>query len=144
MNRTKLNELHEHIGEKVTVAGWIDTRRDHGKVTFLDLRDATGYLQMVSKEGQDVHKTVSDLRPEWVVSVTGEVTERPENMVNEDDDNGDLEFQVESVEVLNEAETPPIDVYDDGYEIDEETRMKYRYLGLRRPRLQKTSNCAMR
>lgn len=85
----------------------------------------------------DLYKEHDDLRPEWVVAVTGKVKERPGNMVNEDEANGDLELEVSAIEVLNEAETPPFDIYEDGYDIDEETRLKYRYLDLRRPRLQK-------
>ena len=135
--RTKLKDLHDHIDEEVTLMGWVDTRRDHGSVTFIDLREASGYVQMISKEGGGAHETVKTLRSEWVIQVTGEVTERPESMVNEDEPNGDLEVQISDVSVLNEAETPPFDIYDDGYEINEETRLKYRYLDLRRPRLHK-------
>jgi len=135
MQRTKISDLHDSVGKEVTIKGWVDSRRDHGKLAFFDIRDGWGKIQTVVKG--DVYQENDNLRPEWVVAVTGEVKERPENMITEGDANGDLEMLVTSIEVLNQAETPPFDIYEDGYEIDEETRMKYRYLDLRRPRLQK-------
>jgi len=135
MQRTKINDLHDNIGKEVVIKGWVDSRRDHGKLAFFDIRDGWAKIQTVVKG--EVYTEHEDLRPEWVVAVTGEVKERPENMVSEDEENGDLELLVTSIDVLNEAETPPFDIYEDGYDIDEDTRMKYRYLDLRRPRLQK-------
>lgn len=135
MKRTKINDLHDVVGEEVTIKGWVDSRRDHGKLAFFDIRDGFGVVQTVVKG--DLYEQHDDLRAEWVVAVTGEVQERPENMVSEDEANGDLEMAVTEIEVLNEAETPPFDIYDDGYEVDEETRLEHRYLDLRRPRLQK-------
>lgn len=142
MQRTRTHELHDQVGETVTLAGWVDTRRDHGKVTFIDLRDRWGKIQMVSKEGGGAHDIVDDLRPEWVIRVTGEVTERPESMVNEDEANGDLEFQIESVEVLNESKTPPFELNEDTRDVDEALRLQHRYLDLRTKRLQ--HNMALR
>jgi aspartyl-tRNA synthetase len=135
MQRTKIKDLHDFIGEEVTIKGWVDSRRDHGKLAFFDIRDGFGVVQTVVKG--DLYEAHDDLRAEWVVAVTGEVKERPENMISSDEANGDLEMLVTEIEVLNKAETPPFDIYGDGYEIDEDTRMKYRYLDLRRPRLQK-------
>lgn len=135
MERTKTNNLSDHTGKTVEIRGWVDTRRDHGKLTFFDIRDASGYVQAVAKG--DVYEETEDWRPEWVVKVIGQVNKRPDNMVNEDEANGDIELNIETVEVLNKANTPPFDIYENGYEIDEETRLKYRYLDLRRPRLQK-------
>ncbi|MEX2514904.1 MAG: amino acid--tRNA ligase-related protein [Candidatus Paceibacterota bacterium] len=135
MQRTKISDLHEHIGKEVTIKGWVDSRRDHGKLAFFDIRDGWGKIQTVVKG--EVYGENENLRPEWVVAVTGEVKERPEKMITEDEANGDLEMLVTGIDVLNQAETPPFDIYEDGYEIDEDTRMKYRYLDLRRPRLQK-------
>ncbi|MEX2369264.1 MAG: amino acid--tRNA ligase-related protein [Candidatus Paceibacterota bacterium] len=135
MQRTKINDLHDAVGKEVTIKGWVDSRRDHGKLAFFDIRDGWGRIQTVVKG--EVYQENDNLRPEWVVAVTGEVKQRPENMVTNDEANGDLELLVTGIEVLNQAETPPFDIYEDGYEIDEETRMKYRYLDLRRPRLQK-------
>ena len=133
MQRTKINDLHNHIGEEVEVRGWVDSRRDHGKLAFFDIRDGFGYVQTVVKG--DLYEKHDDLRAEWVVAVKAQVNERPENMVNEDEENGDLELLATEITVLNEAETPPFDIYEDGYEIDEDTRLKYRYMDLRRPRL---------
>jgi|AntDeeMinimDraft_6_1070357.scaffolds.fasta_scaffold00004_31 aspartyl-tRNA synthetase len=134
MQRTKINDLHDHIGEEVVIKGWVDSRRDHGKLAFFDIRDGWAKIQTVVKG--EVYTKNEELRPEWVVGITGEVKERPENMVTEDEENGDLELLVTRIEVLNKAETPPFDIYGEGYDIDEDTRMKYRYLDLRRPRLQ--------
>lgn len=135
-NRTLIKNLKNEIGEEVTITGWIDTRRDHGKLIFLDLRDATDRVQMVVGPGS-VHDTADKLRPEWVIEVIGQVNKRPDKMVNPEIANGDIEIAVQEIKILNQAETPPFDLHTDGYEIDEEVRLKYRYLDLRRPRLQK-------
>jgi aspartyl-tRNA synthetase len=135
-NRIHTEDLHDHIGEEVTLAGWIHNTRDHGKVTFVDLRDTTGIVQLVSKaEDNDAHETVDDLRREWVVKITGEINERPDSMVNEDEKLGDLEVVITNVEVLNESKTPPFDITDDTTDINEETRLEYRYLDLRNQRM---------
>lgn len=137
-NRTYLRDLKDHAGEEVTLAGFIDSRRDHGKLIFLDLRDMTGFVQMVALPNHEaVHKVAETLRSEWVVKITGKVNERPEKMVNADQVNGHVEIEILDIEVLGEAETPPFDVTSDGREIGEENRLKYRYLDLRRPRMQK-------
>ncbi|MFA6338898.1 MAG: aspartate--tRNA ligase [Candidatus Paceibacterota bacterium] len=136
-NRVYIKNLKEHAGEEVTVAGWVDVRRDHGKLIFIDLRDMSGKVQMVVLPShEEAHKLGDTVRPEWVIGVTGKVNKRPERMINKNEPNGDVELEVLSIEVLNEAETPPIDPTSDGNEIGEEHRLKYRYLDLRRPRLQ--------
>lgn len=114
------------------VCGWVDTRRDHGKLIFIDLRDRTGKIQIVCGTG-----AAEKLRSEWVVSIEGEIKKRPENMINANVELGDLEVSAEKIEILNEAKTPAFDLATDGYEVNEEVRLKYRYLDLRRPRLQK-------
>ena len=113
------------------IYGWVDARRDHGKLIFIDLRDSTGKIQIVA--GSEADK----LRSEWVISVEGEVKKRPDNMVNPNVELGDLEISADKIEVLSESKTPPFDIGTDGYDVNEETRLKYRYLDLRRPRLQK-------
>lgn len=137
MERTYIKDLKEHIGKEVTIAGWVDVRRDQGKMVFLDLRDMSGKVQAVVLpnhiEALDVAQRV---RSEWVVSVYAQVNKRPERNIKEGVLNGDIELEVLGIEVLNEANTPPMDVTSDGHEIGEETRLKYRYLDLRRPRLQ--------
>jgi len=137
MERTLIKNLKENIGKEVVVKGWIDVRRDHGKLIFLDIRDFSGFIQAVSTPKTPDHEIAETLRPEWVVEVTGMVKERPENMVNKEQPNGAIELSISEIKVLNEAETPPIDVSSSGLDIGEESRLKYRYLDLRRSRMQK-------
>lgn len=129
-NRIYLKDLHEQIGREVKVAGWVDVRRDHGKIVFLDLRDATGKLQTVS---QSALKDLERVRPEWVVSMIGVINKRPEKLKNEAEPNGDIELQVSQIEVLSEAETPPIPIVQTGYEDEAQAplRLDYRWLDLR-------------
>jgi aspartyl-tRNA synthetase len=135
--RTLIKDLGGHIGEEVLLLGWVDIRRDHGKLIFIDMRDATGKVQMVALPmHKEAHAAANILRPEWVVEIKGKVNARPEKMVKAEEQNGSLEIEVLSIVVLNEAVTPPFDVRGDGREIGEETRLTYRYLDLRRPRLQ--------
>ncbi len=137
MERTLIREIPEHIGETVKLYGWIDVRRDHGKLIFLDLRDRSGKVQMVAlPHHPEAHESAQALRSEWVVEITGQVNPRPEKLVNANQPNGAVEIEVLSVVVLNESETPPFDVQSDGKEINEEIRLTYRYLDLRRERMQ--------
>ena len=125
----------EHAGETVTVAGWVDTRRDHGGVAFLDLRDRSGILQVVADpESSDALEAAHRVRTEWVVKVTGTVRARPDGMRNDRLDTGDVELAATSIEVLSEAQTPPFPVEDD-VEVAEERRLFHRYVDLRRPKM---------
>jgi aspartyl-tRNA synthetase len=125
----------DHVGETVTVAGWVDTRRDHGGVAFLDLRDRTGLLQVVADpEQSDALEAAHRVRSEWVLRVTGTVRARPEGMVNDKLATGAVELAATSIEVLSVAETPPFPVEDD-LEVSEELRLVHRYVDLRRPRM---------
>lgn len=135
MERTKINNLSDHTGKTVEIYGWINSRRDHGKLAFFDIRDASGYIQTVAKG--DIYEETEDWRPEWVVKVAGKVEKRPDNMANEDEENGNIELSIEKVEVLNQANTPPFAVNDDTAEVDEKKRMAHRYLDLRSQRMQK-------
>lgn len=136
-SRIRIEKLKDSIGETITIAGWIDIRRDHGKLIFIDMRDATGKVQAVALPNHvEAHEAADTLRPEWVVEISGKVNARPEKMVKKDELNGMLEVEIISIKVLNKSETPPIDVRGDGRDIGEEVRLKYRYLDLRRPRLQ--------
>lgn len=138
MERTYIKDLKNHIGKEVAVKGWIDVRRDQGKMVFLDIRDMSGKVQSVVLPNHTEALLVAQmLRPEWVVSVSAQVNKRPEKNVKAGILNGDIELEVLAIEVLSKAETPPMDVTSDGHEIGEETRLKYRYLDLRRPRLQR-------
>ncbi len=134
--RTYVNEAPKKVGETLTFMGWVDSRRDHGKVTFIDLRDMTGTVQaVVTPEipGADT------LRSECAVEIVGLVKARPEKLVNDKmpDGLGAIELEVIEAKLLGAAEVLPIAVTTDGTEIGEEARMKYRYLDLRRPRLQR-------
>ncbi|MDQ1695049.1 MAG: aspartyl-tRNA synthetase [Frankiaceae bacterium] len=121
----------DDVGATVVLTGWVATRRDHGGVTFLDLRDASGVVQVVSRDLPDVHA----LRNEWCIKVTGEVGARKEGNENPDLSTGHIEVVATAVEVLSESETPPFPIHgsepiDSG--VDETTRWRYRYLDLRR------------
>src|SRR3989338_2043158 len=136
MQRTQILQTKDMVGETVELFGWVATRRDHGKIIFIDLRDRSGIAQVVFVPQQgDMYATAEKLRPEWVVRIKGLVKARPEKMVNADIPTGKVEIEPQELEVLNEALTPPFALDTDGYEIGEENRMKYRYLDLRRPRL---------
>jgi len=137
-NRTMIGELKDKVGQTVTVAGWVDGRRDHGKLIFLDLRDASGKVQAVAiPANAAAHTSANLVRPEWVISATGLVQSRPEKLINPNEPNGAIELVLTKIEVLNEATTPAFDLSTDGREVGEEARLKYRYLDLRRGRLQK-------
>lgn len=138
MERIYIGDLKSHIGEEVTIQGWVNVRRDHGKLVFIDLRDMSGTVQMVAlPNNAEAHAQAQLVRSEWVLTVKGKVNARPERMVNKDEVNGSIEIEALGIEVLNKSETLPFDVTTDGTEIGEEVRLKYRYLDLRRPRMQK-------
>jgi aspartyl-tRNA synthetase len=120
------------IGERVTVAGWVQRRRDHGGIAFLDLRDASGLIQVVADPTQ--HDNVAELRMEYCISVTGEVRARPEGTENPELATGAVEIGAEEIVVLAPADTLPF-MIDDRVEVDERARLRYRYLDLRRPRM---------
>jgi len=136
--RTWTEELSKHINKEVTIAGWVHVRRDHGKLIFIDLRDQTGKVQVVfnPRVSAETHTTAESLRSEWVISVTGIVKERPEKMINADEQNGHIEFEAHELVVISEAQTPPFEVTEDTGHIEEEKRLKYRYLDLRTKRMQ--------
>jgi aspartyl-tRNA synthetase len=138
MERTFVSKTPELVGQKVTVKGWVHARRDHGKLIFIDLRDHTGLLQIVFWGGGDeeLFKKADGLRSEFVVSVTGTVQKRNENQINKDLATGEVELGVETLEILAESETPPIEVASEA-DAGEEVRLKYRYLDLRRDRMQR-------
>lgn len=120
-------------GEKVTVAGWVAKRRDHGGIIFVDLRDLSGVIQCrFNPEAGESFVTAEQIRPEWVMKIEGFVSKRPDGTENPAMDTGDVEIQVTSVEVLNTSQTPPFEV-EPGIDTDETTRMRYRYIDVRRP-----------
>lgn len=127
--KSVISQVKNLVGKVITIEGWVDSKRDHGKITFVDLRDRTGILQCVG------FQMMSELTPESVVLMTGLVKERPNKMANLDLPLGSVEFEVQSYKVLNLSAELPIPVDGEGYDIAEEIRLKYRYLDLRRPRM---------
>ena len=130
--RTSIADITAKVGESVTLMGWVHARRDHGKLVFIDLRDRSGLCQAVF--GPNI-PGASELRLEYVIKITGEVKKRPPSMVNDKIPMGQFEIGVTELEILNRAGEMPIPVDGDGYDINEERRLKYRYLDLRRERL---------
>ena len=124
----------EHIGTEVTLAGWVHRRRDHGGLVFIDVRDRSGLVQCVFDPDASgaAFATAERVRTEWVVKLTGTVRSRPEGTVNPNLVTGEVEVIIASAEVLNESVTPPFEI-DAGIETDEITRLKYRYVDIRRP-----------
>jgi len=138
INRTYIADLSGHIGEKVTINAWVDVRRDQGKMIFFDFRDMTGKAQGVILSGnKEALETGSQVRSEWVLEVRGKVNKRPDKNIQADKQNGDIELEILEIKVLNEAETPPFDLGTAGLDVNEEVRMKYKYVDLRRERMQK-------
>ena len=129
MERTLAKETVEKVGKKVLLKGWVASIRDHGKISFLDLRDRSGMVQCV---GQNVRKVTT----ESVVEIAGQVAKRPEKLVNENLETGKVEIQIEELKVITLCQNElPLPIDTDGYEVDEKIRNKYRYLDLRRSRM---------
>lgn len=128
MKRTLIKDTPQHIGEKVIVKGWVDKYRSHGKLVFLDLRDATGIIQIVSSI--DIK-----LAEEYVVEIKGKINKRPDNAIKKEMITGTIEMEALDIKVLSECKPLPIPINDDGYDIKEEKRLQYRYLDLRRQRM---------
>jgi aspartyl-tRNA synthetase len=135
MERTLTKDTVNKVGEKIKLSGWVNSVRDHGKITFIDLRDRSGIVQCIGSK-------LPKVTPESVVELIGKVTERPKDLINPDLLTGTVEVQIESFKVLNLAKDLPIPLEGDGYDIKEDLRLKYRYLDLRRPRL--TNNLHLR
>ena len=126
------------ISKEVVLCGWVSSRRDHGEIIFMDLRDKHGFTQIVfdPERNNESHKKAHDLRSEYCIKINGDVAPRPEGTVNPKLITGEIEVNVKSVEILSKSETPPFEIKDD-VDVAEETRLKYRYLDLRRPIMQK-------
>lgn len=137
MERTLIGDLGQHVGETVSISGWVDVRRDQGKLVFFDFRDMTGMVQGVVLPKSEAMESAKEVRNEYVVRVEGIVNKRPEKNVQADKLNGDIELEIKAVEVLNASEAMPFDITGDTSGIDEGVRAKYRYLDLRSPRMQK-------
>lgn len=134
--RVVAKELTSYIGKEVTVKGWVNSRRDHGGLIFIDSRDHTGIIQLVIQPDEaEAFKVAEQLRDEFVVSATGVVRERADELKNPNIETGGIEVAVSAVEILNRSQPLPIQVNGE-QTVGEETRLRYRYLDLRRPKMQ--------
>src|SRR5215472_1212408 len=126
-------------GRHVVLMGWVHRRRDHGGVIFVDLRDRDGITQVVFHEDVDasVHQRAEEIRPEYVIAVEGKVSPRGNGAVNPNLPTGEIELVASKVWILNESRTPPFPM-EDQVDVAEDTRLKFRYVDLRRPRMQRT------
>lgn len=135
--RTYIKDAPSKIGQKIKLYGWVHIRRDHGKLIFIDLRDATGIIQAVFiPSNKEAHEIASTLRSEWVVEFEGQINERPEKLKNPNIATGGVEMLAEKIVILNESKTPPFEIAVES-EVSEEARLKYRYLDLRREKMKK-------
>jgi aspartyl-tRNA synthetase len=129
MERTLIKDTPLKIDQEIRLCGFVSSWRDHGKIVFLDLRDKTGFIQVVGD------KAIGDIRSEHVVEIIGKVKKRPEKMINPKIVTGEIEIEIKELKILSIAKELPFPVDTDGLDIDEETRLKYRYLDIRRPRM---------
>ncbi len=137
MRRTMITELGDKKGEEVTIKGWVDVRRDQGKMVFFDFRDMSGKVQGVVLPNSAAIETAKNVREEFVVAVQGKVNERPEKNKQADKQNGDIELEILNIDILNTSDPMPYDIHTDTRNINEDVRLKHRYIDLRNERLQK-------
>lgn len=131
-----INQINDKTGKRIGLYGWVHSRRDHGKIIFVDLRDRSGIVQIVfSPENQEIYKIADSLKPEDIIFVSGLVVKRPKGMENPNLITGEVEVMAERVEILSFSKPLPFPIDSLGYEINEEIRLKYRYLDLKRERL---------
>lgn len=136
MKRTHAIEAPDAVGQQISVSGWVHSRRDHGGLIFIDVRDHTGVVQLViNPETPEAFARAEELRDEFVIRATGMVREREGSLKNDKIPTGGIEIAVESIDILNRAETLPIQPFAE-QQANEELRLKYRYLDLRRPKMQ--------
>lgn len=135
--RILTSELKNFLGQTVTVSGWVNSRRDHGGLIFIDLRDHQGIIQLVvTPENTEAFKLAESVRDEFVLTATGTMREREESLKNPNIATGDIELVVSELTILNKCAPLPVNTHDDGEKSSEEMRLKYRYLDLRRPSMQ--------
>src|SRR3989304_3118915 len=129
MKKLFVEQTIDKIGQEVELYGWVDSKRDHKKIVFIDLRDRTGIVQVVGDE------KLKGFNSEDVIYTKGLVKKRPEKLINPKLKTGKIEIEAKEFKVISKAKPLPLPVNSEGYEIDEEIRLKYRYLDLRRPRM---------
>ena len=123
------------LEQKVSLCGWVNRRRDHGGVIFIDLRDREGLAQVVyDPDREDAFALADTVRNEFVIKITGRVRNRPEGTINPDLPSGEVEVLGHSIEILNKAKTPPFQLDDEN--VGDDHRLKYRYIDIRRPEMQ--------
>ncbi|MBQ6375556.1 aspartate--tRNA ligase [Candidatus Saccharibacteria bacterium] len=138
MERVFTDKLNDFLGKEVMVEGWVNSRRDHGGLIFIDLRDNRGLIQLVvTPETKEAFALAESVRDEFVLSATGKLRERDPELVNPNIETGKIELVVSKLTLLNRSEPLPVNTHDDGPASSEEMRLKYRYLDLRRPSMQK-------
>jgi len=133
--RTLIGELGKHVGKTVSISGWVNVRRDQGKMVFFDFRDRSGKVQGVTLSDSPALETAKTLRCEYVVRVEGVVNKRPEKNVHAGKQNGDIELEIKQIQVLAEAESLPFDMSESGFNLDLTTQLDHRALVLRHPRV---------
>ncbi len=137
MKRTYIKDLGQNVGQEVVIKGWVDVRRDQGKMVFMDMRDMTGKVQcVVLPNHTEAIEAVKDVRLEWVLVLTGLVNKRPERNVKAGVLNGDIELEITKIEILAKAEPLPFDMSLTGYNLDLTTELDNRALVLRQPKVQ--------
>ena len=136
-NRIYIEDLKDNIGKEVTIAGWVDVRRDQGKLVFIDMRDMTGKVQcVVLPNHKEAIEQIKEVRTEWVLKMTGLVNKRPEKNIKAEVLNGDIELEILSLEILSSAAPLPFDMSLDGYNLELTAELDNRALVLRQPKIQ--------
>jgi aspartyl-tRNA synthetase len=136
MKRELTSKILSKVGEVVKVAGWVNSVRDHGQLIFIDMRDWDGVVQIVvNPEDKEIFETAKSLGSEYVIEVIGEIQQRDEGLINDKIASGKIEIKAQELEILNKSKVLPFPIDTDGREIDENVRLKYRYVDLRRPRV---------
>ncbi|MFA5871226.1 MAG: aspartate--tRNA(Asn) ligase [Parcubacteria group bacterium] len=131
MERTRISKTTEKVGEKVRVSGWVKIKRDHGKISFIDLRDRSGVLQCIISPGTKNYEESKNIRPQWVINLVGTVKNRPDKLINTELETGKVELDVEEFEVLSEAQELPIDIAQEEMNLHLETLLDHRNLTVR-------------
>src|SRR3989344_2113204 len=139
MTRTLIKDTANKVGEMVLIKGWVNIRRDHGKLIFLDIRDRSGLIQEVinPKVSAEAHQAASELRNEFVVELEGMINPRSEKQINAHLETGKIEMEVTRLEILSHAKNLPFEINEDTRKVNEEMRMKFRYLDLKSERMAK-------
>lgn len=136
-NRVYIKDLSANVGKKVIIAGWVDVRRDQGKMVFFDMRDMTGKVQAIALPSRaEAIEVAKEIRPEWVLKISGIVNKRPEKNINAGVLNGDIELEAVKIEVLSKAKELPFDMSLNGYNLDLTTELDNRALTFRHPKVQ--------